>query len=67
MRYYMKLCDTQIDGTTKAKRFDGKWCNARPKEYDGGFILRLRKAFDVLTGKASALYWEIEMKEDDAR
>ena len=42
MIYYMKLWDTQIDGTKKAKRFDGKWCNARPEEYDGGSHIEMR-------------------------
>lgn len=45
----------------KAKRKDGKWCNARPLPYYS-LVYRLQMAWDVITYKADALYWEVEDK-----
>ena len=36
---------------------DGTWAPARPLPYYGGFLRRLRLAYDVFRGRADALYW----------
>ena len=39
----------------------GKWHDARPEMWQGGILFKLCKAWDVLTGKADALYWTIDL------
>lgn len=38
------------------KFIDGKWVLSRP--LDGPFLWRLKDAWNVLLGKADALYWK---------
>lgn len=59
---YTKLYDSSlaIGGHVKAKGKSGAWHNARPVPYDGIFY-KIRDAFNVLVGKADALYWTIDL------
>lgn len=59
---YTKLYDSSlfIQGQCQAKGKSGNWHNARPIKYRGLFC-RLRDTFNVLFGKADALYWTIDL------
>ena len=46
-----------------AQMKDGRWCNSRPIPYDSLFN-RVRHAWNVLIGRADALYWTIDTKEE---
>lgn len=49
---------------TQAQGASGKWHAARPLPYPG-IRTALRHAWDVLIGKADALYWEIDFDRKD--
>ena len=58
---YTKLYDSNlgIQGQCSAQGKSGKWHNARPLSYQSIFC-NLRNAYNVLFGKADALYWTID-------
>lgn len=61
MKYdYTKLFDNNlaIQGHVQAKGKSGNWWNARP--YWSFDIYKIRDAWNVLIGKADALYWQID-------
>lgn len=59
---YTKLYDSSlaIQGQCKAKGKSGNWHNARPLRYQS-FLCNIRNAWNVLCGKADALYWTIDL------
>lgn len=59
---YTKLYDSSlaIRGQCQAQGKSGNWHNARPLSYQSVF-LNIRNAWNVLIGKADALYWTIDL------
>lgn len=57
---YTKLYDDWIGHNgIQAKGKSGKWHNARPLRYKS-ILCDIRNAWNVLIGRADALYWTID-------
>ncbi len=58
---YTKLYDSSlaIAGQCQAQGKSGNWHNARPESYKSIFC-KVRDSWNVLIGKADALYWTID-------
>lgn len=62
MKDYTKLYDSSlaIRGQSQAQGKSGNWHNARPLVYQSVWC-NIRNAWNVLVGKADALYWTIDL------
>lgn len=57
---YTKLYDTDVsNSSTSQKGKSGNWHTARPSRYKSIFV-KIRNAWNVLIGRADALYWRID-------